>query len=440
MTTNNSSPFDEAPMSVAQVAAVIVTVLLSALDGYDVLSVSFVAPAISHGWGIGKADLGLVLSSSLVGMALGSLLLAPLADVFGRRPVVFAGVVFMAAGSFLSAYCHSVAELSVCRVLTGLGIGVLVAVINSLAAEFANARRRSLAVAAMAIGYPLGAVAGGLAAANLLRHQGWPAVFLVGAAAAAVMLLVVGVWLPESPSFLTVRRPARALERLNAVLARCRKPILATLPDVPPEPRASYRALFAPGMAATTLRVTVVNLLVATAAYYVLSWLPQMVADAGFPPSTASLVSAISSLTGVVAGLALGALAAFTGPARLAAGAMIGLGLALGAFGFAPPSLPLLMFAAAACGFFLFGGTAVFYATLAITFTPAARASGTGFVIGVGRVASAVGPYLAGWMFAAGLSRGQVSLAFALSALVGGLLLATARPSSPALQGVKTPA
>ena len=74
--------------------------------------------------------------------------------------------------------------------------------------------------------------------------------------------------------------------------------------------------LFAPDMAATTMRITLVNLLATMAAYYVLSWLPQMVADAGFPATTASLVSVAASLVGVAAGLSLGALAVLhrTGP------------------------------------------------------------------------------------------------------------------------------
>ena len=84
----------------------------------------------------------------------------------------------------------------------------------------------------------------------------------------------------------------------------------------------------------------------------------------------------------------------------------------------------MLLLAAAACGFFLFGSTGVFYATMAMAFTPSTRTSGAGFVMGVGRVSSAVGPYFAGWLFAAGLVRGQVSLIFAVLAVAAGVILA----------------
>ncbi|WP_174273334.1 MFS transporter, partial [Sphingomonas bacterium] len=213
--------FDAAPMARAQIAAVAVTIALSALDGYDVLSVTFAAPAIAIDWGIGKAALGVLLSAGLAGMALGSLGLAPFADMVGRRRMVLASLVLMAAGMLLSAFAHSLPQLVAWRVLTGLGIGAMVAVINPLAAEFANARRRSLALALMAMGYPLGGLVGGLAAALFLRLYGWPAVFLAGAVAAGLLLLVVLRFLPEPLAFLLARPRQDGLARVNALLARC---------------------------------------------------------------------------------------------------------------------------------------------------------------------------------------------------------------------------
>ena len=47
--------------------------------------------------------------------------------------------------------------------------------------------------------------------------------------------------------------------------------------------------------------------------------------------------------------------------------------------------------------------------------------------MGVGRVGSAIGPYLAGWMFSSGLPRGEVSLMFASLVLVAGIILATSK-------------
>ena len=107
----------EGPMAPLQIAAVAVTVAISALDGYDVLAASFAAPSISHAWGLGKTGLGLVLSSGLFGMAFGALALAPLADLVGRRVLVFLALALMAGGMALSALAPSPLHLAGWRFL-----------------------------------------------------------------------------------------------------------------------------------------------------------------------------------------------------------------------------------------------------------------------------------------------------------------------------------
>lgn len=413
---------DTAPMSRTQVFAVAITVILSALDGFDVLSVTFAAPAISRDWGIGKVELGLILSSGLAGMALGSFFIAPLADRFGRKPLTLLSLALMAIGMALSSLAPNVSVLAATRVLTGLGIGACIAVINPLAAEFANARRRPLAVSLMALGYPAGGIVGGLLAAWLLEISGWPAIFLTGAVGSAALIPLVALALPESPAFL-ISGSRADLARLNTVLIRCAQAPLNALPPAPAVRTSSYRAIFAGEQRAITVAMSAVNMCSAIATYYFLSWLPQLIADAGFSASSGSRVSALASIAGIIGGILLGVLAQRFGPIRLTAGMMIGLACALTALGFVPARLELLVPVATAGGFFLFSAAAGFYATLASAFGDATRATGSGFVIGVGRVSSALGPIVAGFLFAAGLGREEVSASFGALTLVAASVL-----------------
>ena len=232
LTTEN--PLDVAPMRASQILVLGLAVLLAALDGYDALSMAFVAPALGKEWNIGKDVIGVLLSSTLAGMAIGAIALSPLADKLGRRAVVLGAIFILTAGTGLSAAAGSVPFLAAARVLTGVGIGVMVAMTTLISAEFTNVRRRSLAVAAVAtLGFPLGGIAGGLASAAILKAATWHWVFLTGSIAGAVLFVLVGLTLPESPSFLIARRSPDALERANRVLARLGQPLLAELPLVP---------------------------------------------------------------------------------------------------------------------------------------------------------------------------------------------------------------
>lgn len=416
---------DEIPMSKNQTVAVIIIGLLSALDGYDVLAMTFAAPGVGTEFGIGKAALGIALSSGLAGMALGSFFMAPLGDRFGKRAIVLASLVFMGVGMLMSAFVTSVIELSAWRIFTGIGIGALVPVIAPLAAEFSNARRRRLAMAVMSFGYPVGGTIGGFAAAALLQYYSWHSVFLLGAAMSALLLLAALAWLPEPPAFLIAKQPANALERLNTYLRRCGVNPVSTLPDVERSEtgKTSYRQIFADGHWRSTLLITAVNLLFILSVYYILSWMPQLVADLGHTASFATLTSALACSAGVAACIAFGLFGTGIPLRWLAATQMIGLAVAIVAFGLASQGTVVLLLMAAAVGIFLYSGILGLYSAIVESFSPRFRSTGVGFVMGCGRVGGAITPALAGWLFEIGMSRDIVSIIMSLGALAAGILM-----------------
>ena len=214
-------------MSGWQWAAVLVLAALNALDGFDVLSISFASPGISHDWGINQATLGWVLSAELLGMAVGSVVLGNVADKKGRRPMILGCLVAMAIGMYAAARSANVEILLLSRLVTGLGIGGLLAAINAATAEVSNNRWRSLAMALMVIGYPLGGVLGGIIVRHLLAIGTWRDVFMAGAVATALFIPIVWWLVPESAAFLERSRAADALARINRILdalrTRCRQ-------------------------------------------------------------------------------------------------------------------------------------------------------------------------------------------------------------------------
>src|SRR5690554_5500712 len=132
---NSSDPrqiINDANMTRFQVMIIALTVGLNALDGFDVMSISFAAPGIAEEWGITRAALGFVLSMELLGMGIGSILLGNVADRFGRRPTVLGCLVTMTIGMFMVTTTSSIVELSLWRIVTGLGIGGMLAATNAL--------------------------------------------------------------------------------------------------------------------------------------------------------------------------------------------------------------------------------------------------------------------------------------------------------------------
>jgi len=93
---------DEGAMTPFQWAAVTVCIMLIMLDGFDVLVMAFTAAPISAEWKLSGAELGVLFSAGLFGMAAGSLFLAPWADRFGRQPIILVCLVVIALGMFAS--------------------------------------------------------------------------------------------------------------------------------------------------------------------------------------------------------------------------------------------------------------------------------------------------------------------------------------------------
>ncbi|WP_158703460.1 MFS transporter [Pseudonocardia dioxanivorans] len=418
----------DSPMSGLQKRAVAITALLSGLDGFDLLSVTFVAPALARDFGADSAAIGLLLSAGLLGALVGSIALAPLADLLGRRPVTLISLIIMAAGMVASPLCTSIGALTLVRVATGIGIGAMMAVVNPIAAELANRRSRSLAISLLAVGYPLGGALGGLASAYLLRHLSWHAVFWLGAILTVAIIPLVLRSLPESLAFLLTRRRADSLARVNRLLGSFGHVPLTALPPVEEQTHTPYREIFRGRQLLTTLQVCAVSVFLYMTIYFFLSWQPTMLVETGFDVSVAATVSSVSSVAGAVVCAVFGLISRRVDGRVMAAFGIFGLGTFVIAFGLVPSAL--LIPVAILAGSRVAAGTLGLLLTTAEAFAAPVRATGTGVALGIGRVGSAVAPALAGTLFAAGGTRGSVALVMGGFAVIAGVVLLTIRRGS----------
>ena len=418
----------KSPMSRMQVAAVAVTVGLNALDGFDVLSIAFAGPGIKAAWSISQSQLGYVLSAELFGMAIGSLLLGGVADRIGRRPTILGCLAFMLVGMFMAAHTSGIYELMSWRVITGLGIGGVLAAINAVASEFSNHKRWHLCVSIMSIGYPIGAVIGGMIAKELLKTYSWQSVFYLGAGFTALFIPLTLIFVPESVSWLTRKQPDGALEKINRTLARMGKAAVSALPVISAEVRKrSVMDIFGPGLILTSLLVAAGYFFHITTFYFVLKWTPNIVADMGFPASAAAGVLVWANVGGACGGAVLGLLTLRFGVKGLTIAAMLLSTVAVAIFGHSPKDLDTLALLCAISGFFTNGAIVGMYAIFAHAFPTHVRATGTGFGIGVGRGGSVLSPIIAGYLFQGGIPVPTVAMFLALGSLIAAIVISFLR-------------
>jgi benzoate transport len=424
MTADPREVIAKSPMSAIQVAVVAITIGLNALDGFDVLAISFASPGIARDWHIDRAALGIVLSMELAGMGLGSIFLGGVADKIGRRRTLLGCLAVMTLGMIMAARAKGVYDLSAWRVFTGLGIGGMLASINAVAAEFSNARRRSLNVSLMAIGYPVGAVIGGSIAALLLEQGNWRTVFAFGAAATAAFIPLVFLLVPESVSWLCRRQPAGALASVNKILDRMRYSPVAELPEVSAEARRrSVGDIFSPQLARVTVLMTMAYFLHITTFYFILKWVPKIVVDMGFTPSSAAGVLVWANAGGATGGAVLGLLSLRFGLKHLTMGVLVISTIMVAVFGRGQANLAQLSLVCAVAGFFTNAGVVGLYGLMAQVFPTHARATGTGFTIGFGRAGAWLAPIIAGYLFHAGYGLEFVAVSMAAGSLVAALAI-----------------
>jgi benzoate transport len=412
---------DQSPMHWLQLLGVAVLCGLNGLDGFDVLSISFASPGIVHDWHISPSALGFVLSMELIGMTIGSIALGDLADRIGRRPVMLGCLVLMASGMWMAAHTSTVASLSIWRVFTGLGIGGMLATTNAMTSEISNERYRSQCVALMVVGYPIGAVVGGTIATMLLKTESWRSVFILGSVMSFAFLPIVWFTLPESVSYLSRKRSERALTRINSTLRRyghAPVPALAPASLSDTVSKIGLVTLFNENLRARTVLISLAYFTHLTTFYFILKWIPKIVVDMGYAPTMAGSVLVWANVGGALGGTLFGVVSRRVSLFTLSVVALLLSFVMVTVFGHGASNLQQISILAAATGFFTNSGVVGLYAVIAKIFPVEARASGTGFAIGVGRGGSAIAPIIAGLLFTQGYGLQVVAVTMASGSLV----------------------
>jgi len=402
---------DAKPLTALQWRVVALCWLVNILDGFDLLAISFAAPTIAKTWQLDPQTLGIIFSSGLLGMTVGSLLLGPLADRIGRRRMILMATTVLGLSTLATASATSVGQLLLLRGLTGIAIGALLPSLNTLVAEYTPDRRRNLAISFMHLGYPLGGIAGGLLANYIIPSAGWQALFLVGGIFTLAILPALLLGLPESLHYLLRKNQPKSQAAANKIATRLGIDLSAARMTATSATR--FRDVLRGQWLMPGLALWACFFLGNLTLYFLLNWTPTVLAGAGLPHEQAIRAGMLLNLGGGIGMLSLGYLSARWSIYRMMSGYFIMGGLFIMALGQMPEAGLLFGFTVLA-GFFSIGGLIGLYSLAARLYPDATRAAGIGLAIGAGRFGAILGPYAGGVLISLGWPMGNY---FALLAL-----------------------
>ena len=107
-TVELSEIIDNRKLSPFQIGLFALCALVLFFDGFDAQAIGYVAPALVKAWRLPPKDLGPVFSAGLFGLMLGSMLIAPLADKIGRKPIIIISTLLFGLFSLATAWATDV--------------------------------------------------------------------------------------------------------------------------------------------------------------------------------------------------------------------------------------------------------------------------------------------------------------------------------------------
>jgi AAHS family 4-hydroxybenzoate transporter-like MFS transporter len=400
-----------------QIRVVAICGLIQICDGYDVGSIGWAVPSLTHAWNLPPSAFALAFLWSNLGVMAGALASGPIGDRFGRKPLLLASIAIFGLASLLSAFTASLGVLSVLRFFTGLGIAGAFSGTTALTGDYTPQRLRATMIMVTFTGAPVGGFVGGQIVAALLRYYDWPVIFILGGLFPLMLLLVMALWLPESPRFLLAK--ANLAPRDRALLAHL---------GITPGPSQHHgldiarenpvKMLFGRGYALQTVLLWIIFFCSLLNLYLFVFWLPEVLHLTGMTPAEAVFATSLHALGGIVAVLYLGYLIDRAGPER-----SLALHYGIGAVFIALIALVAMPYAILLAVIFFSGVTSIgsqtgANATCGALYPARMRTSGIGWALGIGRLGGIAAAPLGGFLLARGLPPKEIFLSACLFAIV----------------------
>jgi MFS family permease len=408
--------------------------LLTLFDGYDTFNPAYVIHYVAGPWGLKAGQAGLLISSGLVGFLLGAAVHGVAADRFGRRGTLLAGLWITSVFTLLTALlANSFVTFCALRLLTGLGLGVLLPLATTYINELAPRRvANTFALWGVALGWAAGGTLAGIVGVFATPSLGWQGLYWIGSLS-FLLLPFMHLTLPESPKFLAMRGRVAEIKEMLAKLRPERAQVYSSATISADTNQASGNLileLLQPRYRRTTIAIWATAFLSLFCIFGLSGWIPTVMIARGETFAASFGFGALMQIMSFVGAITLGHLVDRFGRNQGLLGLWWGLG------GCAVLTLVFIndhfvnLTCVAAAGFFIIGAQFVLNNFTAAAYETNVRATAVGMELGVGRVGAILGPFVAGALQQAYQSALPMFVSIGCAALAAGLIIQLANRSS----------
>ncbi len=378
-------------------------------DGIDFLTVALALPVLSGLWHLSPVQIGLLISSSLFGQLLGSLVFGFVADRIGRIPTITISVAIFGVLGVACALSWSFYSLFAFRFLQGIGMGPEVPIAASYINEIAPAKSRGRFVLLYEFVFAIGVLAAGLIGRWCIPAYGWQSIFWIGAVPALLIAPAIA-FLPESPRWLVGRGrlddAENAMRRIEREVGRGGRELPPVVP-VPPTVigKGTLRELLSGQYRKRTIVMWLIWTCIGFVSWPLTTWLPSIFRTVyKVPVETALTYGLITTSGAIIAGTLTCALLIdpvgrrrwFTMAFAVAAAATLVMGLT------GAPSVIMAVALAAVTMFFISSMNLAIYVYTPELYPTRLRAVGVSFCSAWSRTAGMIAPTVIGWWLSNG--------------------------------------
>ncbi|WP_431236231.1 MFS transporter (plasmid) [Mycolicibacterium psychrotolerans] len=366
-------------------------------DGYDLIVYGSTVPALlqKQSWHLTSVDAGHIGSIALIGMFVGALLSGSLTDRYGRRPVLLASLGLYSLAMVLAAAAPDPVTFVLARGIGGIGFGAVVPAAVAITVEWAPESRRNFCSAVMTAGFAVGGIAAAGVAMWLLPVAGFRILYLIGALPIVTLVPLVWWLVPESPAY---------LNRRDALADRVR-----------PTP---ITALLRGRTGVATALFCAANFCVGVIVFGLNTWLPHLMATAGFPIRSALLFQLLLNVGAIIGAIAGSIIADRTGARPVVTWMFLIAAVCISLLGVAMPAAALYSIVLFA-GVGATGTQIVMFGYVATHFAAHLRARSLGATTSFARLGGVAGPTLGAYLITSSLGLFWSFGTFAMFALIG---------------------